>query len=119
MELTDAQNIFAVNLQIITIAFLIHNFFAHTQLECIPKNQCPPLQNSTTTEKGFKTLVDSTGCCPTSKLVCDRSLCPVKPAKCVKEFYEVQIVKTANKTGCCDEYECSKNINFFYYKEMK
>lgn len=75
-------------------------------LDCIPKDQCKPLEKLAATQPGFKVIVDETGCCPISKLVCDKSLCPTKPSQCNEAFYVLQIVKTASQTNCCDEFEC-------------
>jgi hypothetical protein len=80
----------------------------HHPLDCIPKAQCKPVQNFTQLEPGFKAIIDTTGCCPISKLVCDKSLCPPKPAQCTEAFYVLEKTKSADDKICCDIYECRK-----------
>ncbi|KAL7040824.1 hypothetical protein ACKWTF_000531 [Chironomus riparius] len=76
--------------------------------DCIPKSQCKPTQNYNTTklEPGFKAIIDTTGCCPVSKLICDKSLCPPRPIQCTEAFYVVEKTKSADDKICCDIYEC-------------
>lgn len=76
--------------------------------DCIPKDQCKPLDKLTPTQIGFKSAVDATGCCPVAKLVCDKSLCPNRPSQCAEAFYTVKTLKTAAETNCCDEYACGE-----------
>lgn len=56
----------------------------------------------------MKAVIDTTGCCPASKLVCDKSLCPPKPTQCTEAFYVVEKTKSADDKICCDTYECRK-----------
>lgn len=72
--------------------------------ECKPISECeelikPKLQH------GQKIITETSGCCPTYKIVCDKSLCPPK-IKCTKEFYELVAVES-NGDICCDLYICS------------
>lgn len=85
--------------------------FSPLPLDCIPKTQCKPVQNFTQLEPGFKAIIDTTGCCPISKLVCDKSLCPPKPIQCTEAFYVLEKTKSADDKICCDIYECRK---FFF-----
>lgn len=72
-------------------------------------------QNYTSLEPGFKKIIDSLGCCPTSKLICDKSLCPQKPTQCTEAFYVmVTKTKTLNDKICCEIYECRKFVMTCY-----
>lgn len=53
----------------------------------------------------MKVFTDTSGCCPTSKLVCDKSLCPPKLKKCEKEFYELVKIDGV-KDECCEQLKC-------------
>lgn len=64
------------------------------------------MQNFTKLEPGQKTVIDTTGCCPTSKLICDKSTCPPKPPQCTEAFYSVEKTQTATDKICCDIFEC-------------
>lgn len=74
-------------------------------LDCIPKSKCKPVQNYTSLEPGIKVVVDSTGCCPTSKLICDKSTCPAKPTSCSEEFYVVEKIPSKAEE-CCEKFKC-------------
>lgn len=78
--------------------------------ECKPIDQCVP---NVVREllPGEKIVQESSGCCPTSKIVCDKSTCPMKPLRCEHDFYEV--VRQANQAidACCDVYECQSPPN--------
>lgn len=77
--------------------------------DCVPKDQCKPLQKYTLPlDVGYKVLMDTSGCCPREKLVCDKSLCPSKLTECKESFYQVDKTKTADDKICCDEYKCCK-----------
>lgn len=79
--------------------------------ECKPIDQCVP-NKVRELRPGEKIIQEASGCCPTSKIVCDKSTCPVKSIRCEHDFYEV--VRKANQPidACCDEYECQppKNV---------
>lgn len=74
---------------------------------CDPKiiEHCKPLKNLLPLDNGERIEVDSTGCCPINKIICDTTLCPAKPFKCNEEFYEVNKI-VINEAKCCDEYKC-------------
>lgn len=78
--------------------------------ECKPIDQCVP-NVVRDLRPGEKIVQETTGCCPTSKIVCDKSTCPVKPLRCEHDFYEV--VRDANQAPdtCCDAYECQPPQN--------
>lgn len=47
-------------------------------------------------------MIDESGCCPVTSVICDSSLCPPEITECNEEFYEVNV-----KNGkCCREYSC-------------
>lgn len=73
--------------------------------DCIEKSKCKPPQNYTSLLPGITVAIDNTGCCPVSKLVCDKSKCPPKPSTCAEEFYEVEKQETL-PDACCEEYKC-------------
>jgi hypothetical protein len=73
--------------------------------DCIEKSKCKPPQNFTDLLPGFNVAIDNTGCCPASKLVCDKSTCPPKPKSCAEEFYEVEEQVTP-ADACCQEFKC-------------
>lgn len=73
--------------------------------DCIPKSKCKPVQNYTSLEPGQKVVIDSTGCCPTSKVICDKSTCPPKPLNCVEEFYMVEKIPS-KPDECCEKFKC-------------
>lgn len=58
----------------------------------------PPLK------PGEKLIKDNEGCCPTQKVVCDKTTCPAKPDSCVEEFYEVY--EKQEPLDCCPTYYC-------------
>ena len=91
-------------------------YFCCCCLDCIPKSQCKPTQNYNTTklEPGFKAIIDTTGCCPVSKLICDKSLCPHRPKQCTEAFYVVEKTKSADDKICCDIYECRKFFQLLF-----
>uniref|UniRef100_A0A1B0CRT0 VWFC domain-containing protein n=1 Tax=Lutzomyia longipalpis TaxID=7200 RepID=A0A1B0CRT0_LUTLO len=76
--------------------------------ECKPADDCPPPEEfPQKLLPGFRVVKDSSGCCPTSRLECDRSLCPPKISKCQEEFFEV--TETPAKEGeCCDVVRCEE-----------
>jgi hypothetical protein len=110
-----AKNLFAVSWNTQIFSFKFNFNFSHfilfyfSYIDCIPKAQCKPVQNYTNLEVGFKAVVDNTGCCPTSKLICDKLLCPPKPSACTEAFYQLKQTKAANDKICCDIYECRKS----------
>ena len=59
----------------------------------------------------MKAETDPTGCYDFTKVVCDKSKCPLKPIKCPLDFYEVMITRSIEVTKCCDIYECRE---FFF-----
>lgn len=124
----DVQNTFAVSPQNAliscssfpykkTFSFIsISVLYFDAALDCVPKSQCKPTQNYNTTklEPGFKAIIDTTGCCPVSKLICDKSLCPPRPIQCTEAFYVVEKTKSADDKICCDIYECRKFSTYFF-----
>lgn len=78
--------------------------------ECKPIDQCVPnvVRNL---RPGEKVVHETSGCCPTSKIVCDKSACPVKPLGCDSDFYEVIRKPNEATDACCDEYECQPPQN--------
>lgn len=82
-------------------------------LECQPKTMCRPLDPKPNIMKdGQKYTIDNTTCCPSSKIICDKSLCPPQIKNCVKEFYELKKV-LGQPDDCCDEYTCGKLFNLW------
>lgn len=53
---------------------------------------------------GMKVINETTGCCPSASLICDKSTCPPKQKYCNEEFYE--IVPIIDPTACCEEFKC-------------
>jgi von Willebrand factor len=53
----------------------------------------------------MKKAIDTTGCCPTAKLVCDKSQCPAKPKSCKEPMFEV-VPKPETPDSCCEEWDC-------------
>jgi von Willebrand factor len=49
--------------------------------------------------------LDTSGCCPTMKLVCDKTKCPPKPKACTEALFEL-LPKPTTPDSCCDEWEC-------------
>lgn len=51
---------------------------------------------------------DTSGCCATSSLVCDKLKCPPIPKNCSEEFYEIiKLDQIGLKEElCCDTYKC-------------
>lgn len=51
---------------------------------------------------------DTSGCCATSSLVCEKSTCAAKPTKCSEQFYEIIKLDPVGlkEEICCDEYKC-------------
>lgn len=75
--------------------------------ECKPKSECaPPKQFGLPLKAGMKIVDDTSGCCPSKSLVCDKSKCPAKPAGCDLEFYEVITSPAATAQDCCEPFEC-------------
>lgn len=72
-------------------------------LECKPKEECDVLVPPTL-KPGEKLIKEEEGCCPTQKVVCDKSTCPAKPSTCVEEFYEVY--EKQEPFDCCPTYYC-------------
>lgn len=74
--------------------------------DCKPMDQCKPtmLRNLLPGEFVVKEV---NGCCPASKILCDKSKCPPKPTSCAQEFFEARLV-TENVTAetCCPQYKC-------------
>lgn len=74
--------------------------------ECKPYDHCKPLV-ILPLKPGEKMATDTTGCCPVHRIVCDKSKCPNKPAKCDQELYEVFKLPAADPDQCCEEFKCS------------
>ncbi|XP_059615285.1 hemocytin [Phlebotomus argentipes] len=76
--------------------------------ECKPASDCPPPEVfPAQLLPGFKVFEDTSGCCPTARLECDKSLCPPPITQCSEEFFEV--VKTEAKSDeCCDSFKCTE-----------
>lgn len=80
-------------------------------LDCVPKSQCKPVENSTMSlDAAWKFVIDTSGCCPTRKMTCDKFSCPSKLTECKEAFHQVERTKKASEKICCDEYECRKLI---------
>lgn len=73
--------------------------------ECKPIDQCKQIELRPL-RIGEKIINETTGCCPTSTIVCDKFQCPAKPNKCNQEFYEVVQKDNLPVDVCCDEFEC-------------
>lgn len=70
--------------------------------QCIPIDECEPVDLTQPTEDGMVKEVDNSGCCPEEKLVCKPELCSA-PKEC-PTFYEVKETIVAGK--CCPIYTC-------------
>lgn len=79
--------------------------------ECKPLAECKP-QVLRELQPGEDIVKELTGCCPSSKIVCDKTKCPEKPSKCDQEFYEVIADETTLKHDCCPKFKCvpPKNV---------
>lgn len=79
--------------------------------ECKPVDQCVSYAVRSL-RPGEKIVQETSGCCPTTKIVCDKSTCPMKPVRCEHDFYEVvRKVNPSLDDECCDEYECQPPPN--------
>jgi len=85
--------------------YLLNLFFFCWSTECKPKSECDPIMTYSDLKPGEIVVNDTTGCCPKSELLCDKSMCPEKPTKCVEEFYEV-VKAEPLPDQCCNEYKC-------------
>lgn len=78
--------------------------------DCKPYDECTPL-TPLNVKLGEKVVADVSGCCPTHKVVCDKSKCPVKPVRCDQEFYEVYELDAIEVDQCCIEFICKPPKN--------
>lgn len=75
--------------------------------ECKPLSECDPTKKfPLPLEPGMKVITDSSGCCPTTSLICDKTLCKPKLKDCKEKFYEVVKEISKNDKQCCEEYKC-------------
>ncbi|XP_037900754.1 hemocytin [Glossina fuscipes] len=72
--------------------------------ECKPKEDCDPLEPVGYLKYGQTVVKEEIGCCPTQKVICDKTTCLPKPPKCGMEFYEVYTKQEPD--DCCPSYEC-------------
>lgn len=75
--------------------------------ECKPVDQCKPANPDSTLNllPGEVIVMETSGCCPVKKVICDKSKCAPKPTTCDEQFHEV--VKDDTYTNsCCDEFKC-------------
>lgn len=71
--------------------------------ECIPPEQCPPINHNVTTAIGFELEEVSDGCCAILNKICRKENCPAPP-KC-PDFYITQ-PRQPLPEECCPNYEC-------------
>lgn len=62
----------------------------------------------------MKKVIDKTGCCAVSKLICDKSKCPPKPPQCTEAFHIMEKTQTASDKICCDIFECREYPRFWH-----
>lgn len=72
--------------------------------ECKPTDQCKPIPIPKL-QPGEVIINETSGCCPTRKVICDKSKCPPKPLKCEEQFYELVKNNTVSN-ACCDRFDC-------------
>lgn len=76
---------------------------------CKPPSECDPLPKYTFPLKpGMVIVNDTSGCCATSNLICNKLKCPPKPKNCSEAFYEITTIEDAGSKDeqCCDLYKC-------------
>lgn len=83
--------------------------------ECKPLNQCKQTKPRSL-RVGEKLVDEKIGCCPTEKIVCDKSLCPPIPSHCAEAFHEIVRKEQQNIDYCCDEFECRPPKNLCIVK---
>ena len=77
----------------------------HQLCECIPPDQCPPLDSAAANPLvGVKYVVNTTGCCHHLDRICVPEDCPSKPD--CPPFYETEM-KSSWEELCCPEYICA------------
>lgn len=77
---------------------------------CKPLKECKPSENRPL-RPGEHLVNETTGCCPKSKIVCDKTKCEPAPGKCPQKFYEVVKTNSAQDGLCCDQYVCTPPKN--------
>ncbi|XP_037934058.1 hemocytin isoform X2 [Teleopsis dalmanni] len=73
--------------------------------ECKPKEECDKLVPPKELQPGQKVVQEELGCCPTQKIVCDKTTCPEAPQTCTEKFFEV--TKLEKPELCCPVYKCA------------
>ncbi|XP_034943572.1 hemocytin, partial [Chelonus insularis] len=86
--------------------------------QCLPLEECPLIIDNISTEvekenyqEGYTLIVNTTGCCPRSTLVCQPETCPLPP-KC-PEYHDLKVSQIPN--GCCSIYNCEPKQNVCLY----
>lgn len=74
--------------------------------ECKPSSECKHVQNRPLLP-GEKLVTENKGCCPQEVIVCDKSKCPPKPAKCNEAYYEIVKKEPTQADLCCEEFTCA------------
>jgi hypothetical protein len=71
----------------------------------VPKDKCQPIKVTADEdlEEGMERTIDTSGCCPQEKLVCNKDICK-KPA-CAP--LDTEIVQGTEK-NCCPTHRCGK-----------
>lgn len=82
-----------------------HNGCTRFICECMPLDQCKPLENPPL-RAGETLITDKSGCCPVNKVVCDKSTCPAKILFCEEEYYEIVPIDKVVGDACCEEFKC-------------
>lgn len=73
---------------------------------CVPKKQCKPIEKTIKQlQEGMELTIDTSGCCPREKLVCNPKNC--KQLECAP--LETEIVK-GTEANCCPTQHCG---NYF------
>lgn len=86
----------------------------HQMCDCIPFEQCPPLDSPAANPLvGVKYVVNTTGCCHHLDRICMPDECPPKP-EC-PPFYETEL-KSSWEELCCPEYICSPPKDICIYE---
>lgn len=73
--------------------------------DCKPLDQCEP-SKLRALQPGEQIIEEAGGCCPTSSIICDKSKCPSKPAKCDQDYYVVVVDDAIPEDSCCPQFKC-------------
>lgn len=77
----------------------------HQVCDCIPFEECPPMDTIAANPLvGVKYVVNTTGCCHHLDRICVSEECPPKPD--CPLYYEMEL-KASWEELCCPEYQCN------------